>query len=102
MKLVILAGGFGTRMPEYTKTIPKPMVRVNKLPIIQHIINHYLKFGIKQFYIALGYKKEIIKKYLKNKKLNYEIHLVDTGLKTMTGGRIKRIKKFLDKMKILC
>lgn len=97
MKLVILAGGFGTRMPEYTKTIPKPMVRVNKLPIIQHIINHYLKFGIKQFYIALGYKKEIIKKYFKNKKLNYEIHLVDTGLKTMTGGRIKRIKKFLDK-----
>ena len=97
MKLVILAGGFGTRMPEYTKTIPKPMVRVNKLPIIQHIINHYLKFGIKQFYIALGYKKEIIKKYFKNKKLNYEIHLVDTGLKTMTGGRLKRLKKFLDK-----
>jgi len=97
MKLVILAGGFGTRMPEYTKTIPKPMVKVNKLPIIQHIINHYLKFGIKEFYIALGYKKEIIKKYFKNKKFNYEIHLVDTGLATMTGGRIKRLKKFLDK-----
>ena len=71
MKLVILAGGFGTRMPEYTKTIPKPMVRVNKLPIIQHIINHYLKFGIKQFYISHGYNKKIIKKYFKNKKLNY-------------------------------
>ena len=97
MKLIILAGGFGTRMPEYTSTIPKPMVKVNKLPIIQHIINHYLKFGIKKFYIALGYKKEIIKKYFKNKKFNYEIHLIDTGLKTMTGGRIKRIKKFLDK-----
>ena len=97
MKLVILAGGLGTRMPEYTKTIPKPMVKVNKLPIIQHIINHYLKFGIKEFYIALGYKKEIIKKYFKNKKFNYEIHLVDTGLATMTGGRIKRLKKFLDK-----
>lgn len=97
MKLVILAGGLGTRMPEYTKTIPKPMVKVNKLPILQHIINHYLKFGIKQFYIALGYKKEIIKKYFKNKKFNYEIHLIDTGLKTMTGGRIKRIKKFLKK-----
>ena len=97
MKLVILAGGFGTRMPEYTKTIPKPMVKVNKLPIIQHIINHYLKFGIKEFYIALGYKKEIIKKYFKKKKFNYEIHLVDTGLATMTGGRIKRLKKFLDK-----
>lgn len=73
------------------------MVKVNKLPILQHIINHYLKFGIKQFYIALGYKKEIIKKYFKNKKFNYEIHLIDTGLKTMTGGRIKRIKKFLKK-----
>ncbi len=97
MKLIILAGGLGTRMPEYTKTIPKPMVKVNKLPILQHIINHYLKFGIKQFYIALGYKKEIIKKYFKNKKFNYEIHLIDTGLKTMTGGRIKRIKKFLKK-----
>lgn len=97
MKLVILAGGFGTRMPEYTKTIPKPMVKVNKLPIIQHIINHYLKFGIKEFYIALGYKKEIIKKYFKNKKFNHEIHLVDTGLATMTGGRIKRLKKFFHK-----
>tara|TARA_B100001989_G_C24510113_1_gene449918 strand:+ start:247 stop:936 length:690 start_codon:yes stop_codon:yes gene_type:complete len=97
MKLVILAGGLGTRMPEYTRTIPKPMVKVNKLPIIQHIINHYLKFGIKKFYIALGYKKEIIKKYFKNKKINYEIHLIDTGLKTMTGGRIKRIKKFINK-----
>ena len=62
MKLVILAGGFGTRMLEYTKTIPKPMVKVKKLPIIQHIINHYLKFGIKEFYIALGYKKRNNKK----------------------------------------
>ncbi len=97
MKLVILAGGFGTRMPEYTKTIPKPMVKVKKLPIIQHIINHYLKFGIKEFYIALGYKKEIIRNYFKNKKLKYKIHLIDTGLKTMTGGRIKRMKKFLEK-----
>ena len=67
MKLVILAGGFGTRMPEYTKTIPKPMVRVNKLPIIQHIINHYLKFGIKQFYIALGYKRKSLRNILKIK-----------------------------------
>lgn len=97
MKLVILAGGLGTRMPEYTRTIPKPMVKVNRLPIIQHIINHYLKFGVKQFYIALGYKKEIIKKYFKNKKIDYEMHLIDTGLKTMTGGRIKRIKKFINK-----
>ena len=97
MKLVILAGGFGTRMLEYTKTIPKPMVKVKKLPIIQHIINHYLKFGIKEFYIALGYKKEKIRNYFKNKKLKYKIHLIDTGLKTMTGGRIKRMKKFLER-----
>ena len=69
MKVVILAGGLGTRLSEYTKKIPKPMVKIKKVPIIVHIIKHYAKFGIKDFYIAAGYKKEIIKEYFKKKKI---------------------------------
>ena len=69
MKVVILAGGLGTRISEYTKSIPKPMIKINKLPIISHIINHYTYYGFKDFYIALGYKGEILKKYFKKKKI---------------------------------
>ena len=95
MKVVILAGGFGTRLSEYTKSIPKPMVKINGKPILLHIINHYLKYGFDNFYIALGYKGNFIKKYFKKKKLNFKVNLIDTGLKTMTGGRLKRLKKHL-------
>ena len=95
MKVVILAGGFGSRISEYTKTIPKPMIAINKKPILVHIMEHYAKFGFKEFYIALGYKGNIIKKYFKNKKFKWSINLIDTGLNTMTGGRIKRLKKYL-------
>jgi glucose-1-phosphate cytidylyltransferase len=95
MKVVILAGGFGTRISEYTKTIPKPMITINKKPIIIHIMEHYFKHGFSDFYIALGYKSSVIKKYFKNKKLRWNVNLVDTGLKTMTGGRLKRLKKIL-------
>ena len=56
MKVVILAGGFGTRLSEYTKDIPKPLVKINNLPIIVHIMKHYVKYGFKDFYVALGYK----------------------------------------------
>ena len=63
MKVVILAGGLGTRLSEYTKTIPKPMVPINGKPMIVHIMNHYYKYGFKDFYIALGYKSEVIKEY---------------------------------------
>ena len=94
-KVVILAGGFGTRLSEYTKDIPKPLVSIKGKPIIVHIIKHYIKFGFKEFYIALGYKGSLIKKYFKNKKFGWKINLVDTGEKTMTGGRLKRLKKFL-------
>ena len=97
MKVVILAGGFGTRISEYTKTIPKPMIAINKKPILVHIMEHYAKFGFNEFYIALGYKGHIIKKYFKNKKFQWDVKLINTGLKTMTGGRIKRLKKFLKK-----
>jgi glucose-1-phosphate cytidylyltransferase len=97
MKVVILAGGYGTRISEYTKTIPKPMIKINQKPIIVHIMEHYAKYGFTDFYIALGYKGSVIKKYFKNKKFNWNINLIDTGLKTMTGGRLKRLKKFLGK-----
>ena len=95
MKVVILAGGFGTRISEYTKTIPKPMIAINKKPIIVHIMEHYAKHGFTEFYIALGYKGSVIKEYFKNKKFEWKINLINTGLKTMTGGRLKRLKKLL-------
>ena len=97
MKVVILAGGFGTRISEYTKTIPKPMILVNKKPIILHIMQHYAKYGFTNFYIALGYKGSIIKNYFKNLKFKWNVNLIDTGLKTMTGGRLKKLKKFFKK-----
>ena len=70
MKVIILAGGFGTRLSEYTKRIPKPMVKIAGYPIIIHIIRHYMKYGLKDFYIAAGYKSNEIKKYFKNFKKN--------------------------------
>tara|TARA_B100001057_G_scaffold501262_1_gene622829 strand:+ start:23519 stop:24250 length:732 start_codon:yes stop_codon:yes gene_type:complete len=96
MKVVILAGGFGTRLSEYTKDIPKPLVSIKGKPIIVHIIKHYIKFGFKEFYIALGYKGSLIKKYFKNNKIeDTNIKFINTGLNTMTGGRLLRLKKFL-------
>jgi len=97
MKVVILAGGFGTRISEYTKKIPKPMVRVNNLPILIHIMKHYYKYGFDDFIIALGYKGKIIKDYFNRKRFPWKLTLVDTGIKTMTGGRLKRLSKYLDK-----
>jgi glucose-1-phosphate cytidylyltransferase len=95
MKVVILAGGLGTRISEYTKTIPKPMIAIHKKPILIYIMEHYAKFGFKEFYIALGYKGHIIKKYFQNKKFKWDVKLINTGLNTMTGGRLKRLKKYL-------
>jgi len=97
MKVVILAGGFGTRLPEYTNTIPKPMVKINGKPILLHIIKFYAKYGFKNFYIALGYKGEIIRKSFEKKFSNLNINLIDTGKNTMTGGRLKRLKKYIGK-----
>ena len=95
MKVIILAGGFGTRISEYTKTIPKPMIKINGKPILVHIMSHYAKFGYKNFYIAIGYKGKVIKKFFKKKIKDWNINLIDTGNKTMTGGRLKRLKKLL-------
>ena len=95
IKVVILAGGFGTRLSEFTRTIPKPMVKVRGKPIILHIINHYRKYGCKHFIIASGYRGKIIKNFFKNKNKKFKVDVIETGLKTMTGGRIKRLKSIL-------
>ena len=119
MKVVILAGGLGTRLSEETGLKPKPMVEVGGKPILWHIMNIYGCQGVKEFIIALGYKGECLKEYFLNfyainnnltidlstgdkivhdgKQPNWKIHLVDTGLYTQTGGRLKRLRKWLDK-----
>ena len=96
MKIIILAGGLGTRLSEYTKTIPKPMVRIGNKPIIIHIMKHYFKYGYKDFYVALGYKSKVIKEYFKKNKFRWNINLIETGKSTMTGGRLKRLRKFIN------
>ena len=117
MKVIILSGGFGTRIAEYTSIIPKPMIRIGGKPIIEHIMEIYSKHGHRDFYLALGYKSEVIKEYFYNYSLlnsnfqinlkdgkvlpfeknqkDWSINLIDTGINTMTGGRLKRLKKFI-------
>ena len=117
MKVVILAGGFGTRLSEYTGSIPKPMVSVGGKPILWHIMNTYAKFEHKDFYIALGYKAEVVKEYFLNYRtlnsdftvdlssgnivshqqdaVDWRVTLVDTGLNSMTGGRVRRMRDFI-------
>ena len=117
MQLVILAGGFGTRLQEETVIKPKPMVEIGGCPILWHIMNMYAAYGVKEFVIALGYKGEIIKDYFLNYRYrssnltvrlqsnevtvrdgaceDWTVHLVDTGLHTQTGGRLKRVMPFI-------
>ena len=117
MKVVILAGGYGTRLSEYTEQIPKPMVTVGGKPILLHIMNIYAQYGHRDFIIALGYKADMVKDYFLNyRSLNsdftlnlksgdikyhnsvdddWNISLVDTGLETMTGGRLRRLRQHL-------
>ena len=118
MKAVILAGGFGTRISEESGIRPKPMVEIGGRPILWHIMKIYSNYGINEFIICLGYKGHIIKEYFSNyflynsdvtfdmKQNNMQVHnmnsepwkvtLVDTGENTMTGGRVKRVAKYLD------
>jgi len=108
MKVIILAGGSGTRLSEYTHAIPKPMIKIGKFPIVVHIMNHYLNYGFDDFILATGYKSDIFKKYFTNFKkvgISFEtnfmkkkckVSILDTGKKTLTGGRLKRVSKFLD------
>ena len=95
MKVVILAGGFGTRLAEYTKIIPKPMINIGGEPMLIHIMKLYAKYGFKDFYIALGYKGKMIKKFFNKKLFDWNIKLIETGRNTMTGGRLKRLKKYI-------
>lgn len=117
MKVILLAGGFGTRLAEYTDVIPKPMVPVGGRPILWHIMNTYAKYGHKDFYVALGYKAAVIKDYFLNYRslnstfsidlangavtphsvdaVDWRVTLVDTGDSSMTGGRVKRMKDFI-------
>ena len=95
MKCIILAGGKGSRLSEYTSKIPKPMVKIGKKPILDHIINYYNYYGVKEFIIAAGYKYKKIKDYYKNINHNkFEIKVINTGLDTLTGKRIKKLEKF--------
>jgi len=99
--VVILAGGFGTRLAEETDVIPKPMVLIGNIPILIHIMNYYSTFGHTDFIIALGYKAEYVSEYFKNSKFNqinpnWKVKLEDTGLNTSTGGRIKKLENLLD------
>ena len=112
MKVAILAGGVGSRLSEETQLKPKPMVEIGSRPILWHIMKHYSNFGLNDFVIALGYKGEYIKKYFvdycsvesnltvnlssgqvtrhNNHHPNWSVELIDTGVATLTGGRIKR------------
>ena len=117
MKVIILSGGFGTRLSEYTESIPKPMVTIGGRPILWHIMQTYAKYGYTDFYLALGYKAQIVKEYFLNyhnlnsdftvdistgkidthhiQKVNWKVTLVDTGLNSMTGGRVKKMQPFI-------
>lgn len=98
MKVVILAGGFGTRLSEYTHKIPKPMVKIGKYPIIQHIISLYLKYGYNDFLIAGGYKYKYIQNHFKKIKIkNANIEVINTGLNSLTATRLLKLKKYLSK-----
>ena len=97
MKAVILAGGYGTRISEESILKPKPMIEIGGKPILWHILKIYSKYDINQFVICCGYKGEKIKEYFGNLDSTlWDIQLVDTGLDTMTGGRLKRIQDHVD------
>lgn len=118
MKVLILAGGFGTRLSEETQSIPKPMVEIGGKPILWHIMKLYSHYGYNDFIILLGYKGYIIKEYFANYFLHqsnvridimsnsmevlntssepWKVTLIDTGLNVMTGGRVKRVQEFVD------
>ena len=116
MKIVILAGGLGTRLSEETEIRPKPMVEIGGRPILWHIMKHYAHYGLKEFFIALGYRGEVIKRFFMDFPLldgsmsidfasghidrqdeseDWVVHLKDTGQETNTGGRLKRLEPFL-------
>jgi glucose-1-phosphate cytidylyltransferase len=118
MKVILLAGGFGTRLSEYTDVVPKPMVPIGGRPILWHIMRTYASFGHKDFFVAAGYKAEVIKSYFLNYRslnadfsvdlasglvnphqldeIDWRVTLVHTGDQSMTGGRVKRMQKYIN------
>jgi len=123
MKVIILAGGYGTRLSEYTEILPKPMVEIGNKPILIHLMEYYASYGHENFFLALGYKGDYIKKYFSDydllnsdilidfqkglfekkiiKKINWKVNLINTGRDTMTGGRLKRLKDFIGNERFL-
>ena len=97
MKVIILAGGYGTRIAEYTKKLPKPMIKINGTPLLSHIMRIFSSQGFNDFIIAAGYKKNIIQKYYSKSKEFKNVKIVDTGKETMTGGRILKLKPHFKK-----
>jgi len=117
MKVIVLAGGLGTRLAEETEVKPKPMVEIGGRPILWHIMKHYAHYSFKEFLVALGYKGEVIKRFFvdyftlngsltvdlsrgdvqvrEKVREDWLVHLVDTGLNTFTGGRVKRLEAWL-------
>lgn len=124
MKVVLLAGGLGTGLSEETDVRPKPMVEVGGRPILWHLMSSYASAGFEEFIVALGYKQEVVKDYFRSlyatsndltldistghievrerSRLNWKVHLVDTGLSTMTGGRIKRLQSLIGDETFMC
>ena len=118
MKVVVLSGGLGTRLAEETEVKPKPMVEIGGRPILWHIMKHYAHYGHKEFYIALGYKGDVIKHFFKdyatfcsnltvdlssgqvqrlgNGSEDWTVNLIDTGIDTNTGGRLRRLEPWLN------
>ena len=96
MKAVILAGGYGTRISEETHLKPKPMIKIGGKPILWHIMKIYSHYGINEFVICCGYKAELIQEYIQKLDEPWTITPVDTGINTMTGGRLKLVKKYVE------
>jgi glucose-1-phosphate cytidylyltransferase len=96
LKAVILAGGFGTRISEESDLKPKPMIEIGGKPIIVHIMEKYAKYDINEFIICSGYMSKIIEDYFIKKIKDWEVKVVDTGINTMTGGRLKKIQKYIE------
>lgn len=124
MKVIILAGGYGTRLGNITEAIPKPMIKIGNKPILWHIMKIYASYGYKDFVLSLGYKAEIIKEYFYNysaysndysinlgsrkiekifnhNEADWNVTLVDTGVDTLKGARVKRIENYLDDVNML-